>query len=177
MIGVLVSGEGTNLQALLDESLPVIAVASDRPEAPALGRARARGIPARAFAAGEREERDRAMADWLEGRGVDLVVLAGYMRLLSPALLDRFPGRVLNVHPSLLPAFPGLRAVDRALAAGVRETGATVHVVDEGVDTGPVLVQETVPVVPGDTPEILHRRIKRVEHRLLPHAVRGMLAA
>jgi phosphoribosylglycinamide formyltransferase-1 len=179
VIGVLASGTGTNLQALLDSGLPIAAVASDRRSAPALGRASAAGIATAVFEAGSegRAERDRAMARWLEGKGVELVVLAGYMQLLTPAFLARFPGRVVNVHPSLLPSFPGLKAVERALAAGVRETGATVHVVDEGIDTGPVLAQEAVRIAPGDTPESLHARIKAVEHRLLPSTVRGLLAA
>ncbi len=178
MIGVLASGEGTNLQALLDAELPVVAVASDRRGAAALERASARGVASSAFAADafpDRSERDGAMADWLQARGVQLVVLAGYMRLLTPNFLDRFAGRVVNVHPSLLPAFPGLHAVERALAAGVGVTGATVHLVDEGVDTGPILLQERVAVLPGDTPLRLHRRIKRIEHRLLPDAVRTLL--
>jgi phosphoribosylglycinamide formyltransferase-1 len=116
------------------------------------------------------------MAEWLEERGVELVVCAGYMQILRPGFLDRFPGRVVNVHPALLPAFPGLHAVEQALAAGVAETGATVHVVDEGVDTGPILRQEAVPIEPGDTPETLHERIREVEHRLLPEVVRELVA-
>jgi phosphoribosylglycinamide formyltransferase-1 len=123
----------------------------------------------------DRRARDAALAEWLARHGAELVVLAGWMELLTPAFLDRFPGRVVNVHPSLLPAFPGLRAVERALAAGARESGATVHLVDEGVDTGPVLAQQAVPVAPGDTPESLHQRIQAVEHRLLPLVVRGLL--
>ena len=117
------------------------------------------------------------MADWLEQHGVELVVLAGYMHLLTPGFLDRFPGRVLNVHPSLLPAFPGAHAVAEQLAAGVRESGCTVHLVDEGLDSGPILLQERVPVLDGDTEETLHERIKEVEHRLLPQAVEEMLCA
>ena len=177
MIGVLVSGEGTNLQALLDAGLPVVAVASNRHGAPALRRAAARGIPTCAFELGEhpdRAARDAAMADWLEAHGVRLVVLAGYLHLLTPGFLARFPRAVVNVHPSLLPAFPGLHAVEAQLAAGVAEAGATVHLVDEGVDSGPVLAQERVPVLAGDTPETLHRRIKAVEHRLLPAVVREL---
>jgi phosphoribosylglycinamide formyltransferase 1 len=161
VIGVLVSGEGTNLQALIDAGLPVVAVASSRPEARALERARAAGIPAGVFAD------EDGLADWLEERGVRVVVLAGYMRILSPAFLERFDP-VVNVHPSLLPAFPGLRAIEQALAAGVETTGVTVHLVDEGVDTGPVLRQEPVPVDPRDT---LVERIHAVEHRLLPEVV------
>ena len=177
MIGVLVSGSGTNLQALLDAALPVVAVASNRRDAPAL--VRAGGLPAAAFELGDypdRAARDAAMADWLEEQGVRLVVLAGYMHLLTPAFLDRFPGAVVNVHPSLLPAFPGAHAVEDQLTAGIVESGATVHLVDEGVDSGPVLAQERVPVLPGDTPETLHERIKAVEHRLLPEVVRELCA-
>jgi phosphoribosylglycinamide formyltransferase 1 len=173
MIGVLVSGEGTNLQALLDAGLPVAAVASNVPDVPALERARAVGVPTGVFPLadhGSREERDRSMAEWLEGHDVHLVVCAGYMQLLTPAFLERFPA--MNVHPSLLPAFPGLQAVEEALAAGVAETGATVHFLDEGIDTGPVIAQEAVRVLPGDTPETLHARIQEVEHRLLPEAAR-----
>jgi phosphoribosylglycinamide formyltransferase-1 len=170
VIGVLVSGEGTNLQALVDAGLPIAAVASNRRDAPALRRASNTSV----FELGDygsREARDTAMADWLQEQGVTLVVLAGYMHLLTPALLDRFPEAVVNVHPSLLPAFPGAHAVEEQLAAGVAESGATVHLVDEGVDSGPVLAQERVPVLPGDTPATLHERIKAVEHRLLPEVV------
>jgi phosphoribosylglycinamide formyltransferase-1 len=173
VIGVLASGNGTNLQALLDAGLPVVAVASNVPDAPALARARAAGVPTAAFPLAEhpsREARDRAMADWLAAREVRLVVCAGYMQLLTPAFLERFPA--MNVHPSLLPAFPGLCAVEQALAAGVAETGATVHFLDDGIDTGPVIAQERVRVLPGDTPETLHARIRAVEHRLLPRAAR-----
>ena len=141
MIGVLASGEGTNLQALIDAGLPIVAVASNKADARALDRARAAGIPAEVFPA------ELAMAAWLEERGVRVVVLAGYMRLLSPAFLDRFDP-IVNIHPSLLPSFPGLRAIEQALEAGVAETGVTVHLVDEGIDTGPVLRQEHVPVEP-----------------------------
>lgn len=170
MIGVLVSGEGTNLQALVDAGLPIAAVASNRRDAPALRRASNVAV-FELSEYGSREARDTAMADWLQEQGVTLVVLAGYMHLLTPAFLDRFPDAVVNVHPSLLPAFPGAHAVEEQLAAGVAESGATVHLVDEGVDSGPVLAQERVPVLPGDTPETLHDRIKAVEHRLLPEVV------
>jgi phosphoribosylglycinamide formyltransferase-1 len=179
MIGVLVSGEGTNLQALLDAGEPVVAVASNRAGARALDRARAAGVATAVFELDDyesREARDDAMAWWLGERGCEVVVLAGYMHLLTPAFLDLFPDRVINVHPSLLPAFPGLHAVEAALAAGVAETGATVHLVDEGVDSGRVLLQERVPVRPGDTPETLHARIKEVEHRLLPAGLRAYLS-
>jgi phosphoribosylglycinamide formyltransferase-1 len=176
VIGVLVSGEGTNLQALIDAGLPIRAVASNRKEARALERARAAGIPAATFLLdchATREERDLVMATWLEDHGVELVVLAGYMHLLTQPFLDRFPERIVNVHPSLLPAFPGMRAIDEALAAGVDTTGVTVHLVDEGVDGGPVLRQEPVPVEPRES---LVERIHAVEHRLLPEVVQELCA-
>jgi phosphoribosylglycinamide formyltransferase 1 len=177
VIGVLVSGEGTNLQALIDADLPIVAVASNRGDAPALRRVH--GVATATFELRDypsRFERDAAMADWLEAQGARLVVLAGYMHLLTPALLERFPGAVVNVHPSLLPSFPGLHAVEEQLAAGVTESGATVHLVDEGVDSGPVLAQERVPVLPEDTPRTLHERIQSVEHRLLPRVVADLCA-
>jgi phosphoribosylglycinamide formyltransferase-1 len=177
VIGVLVSGHGSNLQALLDEGLPVRAVASNRKDAYALARARAAGVPAATFGLdchADRRERDLVMATWLEEHGVELVVLAGYMHLLTKPFLDRFPGRVVNVHPSLLPDFPGAHAIEDALAAAVETTGVTVHLVDEGLDTGPILRQEAVPVEPRDT---LEERIHAVEHRLLPTVVREMIAA
>src|SRR3954464_1050653 len=151
MIGVLVSGNGSNLQALLDEGLPVFAVASNRKDAYALVRARAAGVATATFSLechADREERDLVMATWLEEQGVELVVLGGYMHLLTKPFLDRFPGRIVNVHPSLLPAFPGAHALEDALTAGVGATGVSVHLVDEGLDTGPVLAQEAVPVEP-----------------------------
>ncbi|TML43968.1 MAG: phosphoribosylglycinamide formyltransferase [Actinobacteria bacterium] len=178
VIGVLVSGEGTNLQALLKAGLPVAAVASNNTKARALDRAAKAGIEAAAFPAIEfdsREHRDEELADWLTERGVELVVLAGYMQLLTKPFLERFPGRILNVHPSLLPAFPGAHAVEDALAYGAKVTGATVHFVDEGIDTGPIVLQEAVEVLEDDTPETLHTRIQQVEHRLLPTAVRLFL--
>jgi phosphoribosylglycinamide formyltransferase-1 len=178
VIGVLVSGEGTNLQALLDAGLPVVAVASNNTKAPALDRAAKAGIEAGAFPIVEfdsRERRDEELAEWLAERGVELVVLAGFMQLLTVPFLERFPGRILNVHPSLLPAFPGAHAVEDALAHGVKVTGATVHFVDEGVDSGPIVLQEAVAVRDDDTAETLHGRIQEVEHRLLPNAVRLFL--
>jgi phosphoribosylglycinamide formyltransferase-1 len=178
VIGVLVSGSGTNLQALIDDGLPIAAVASNIPEVRALERADAAGIPGAAFELGlysSREERDLAMAGWLESLGVRLVVCAGYMHLLTPAFLARFPQRVINVHPSLLPAFPGTHAVADALAAGASHTGVTIHHVDGGVDTGPVIVQEPVRIEPDDTEESLLERIHEVEHRLLPRVVRTFL--
>ncbi|HEY2373414.1 MAG TPA: phosphoribosylglycinamide formyltransferase [Gaiellaceae bacterium] len=177
MIGVLVSGTGTNLQALLDAGLPVVAVASNKRSAPALGRAA--GIPTEAFELddyADRGERDSAMAAWLHGQGVRLVVLAGYMHLLTAPFLDRFPDAIVNVHPSLLPDFPGAHAVEEQLAAGVTESGATVHLVDLGLDSGPILAQERVPVHEDDTPETLHERIKHVERELLPRVI-GELCA
>jgi phosphoribosylglycinamide formyltransferase 1 len=176
VIGVLVSGEGTNLQALLDAGLPVVAVASNKRNAPALARASCASGAFELADYADRSARDGAMADWLAEEGVTLVVLAGYMHLLTRSFLDRFPDAVVNVHPSLLPAFPGAHAVEEQLAAGVAESGATVHFVDEGVDTGSVLAQERVPVLAGDTPDTLHQRIKSVEHRLLPEVVRELCA-
>jgi phosphoribosylglycinamide formyltransferase-1 len=179
VIGVLVSGEGTNLQALIDAGLPIVAVASNRAGAPALGRAEAAGIAAAAFELDdypEREARDAAMADWLIERGVDLVVCAGYMHLLRRCFLERFPGRVVNTHSAPLPDFPGPHPIHDVLAAGVPETAATVHYVDGGVDTGPVIAAERVPVLPDDDPESLKARVQAVEHRLLPQVVRGLIA-
>ena len=174
VIGVLVSGEGSNLQALLDAGLPVSAVASNRAGVRALERAEAAGVPAAAFELdgfADRAQRDVTMANWLQERGVRLVVCAGYMQLLTAAFLERFPERIVNVHPSLLPEFPGARPIDDALAAGVETTGVTVHLVDEGLDTGPVIRQEPVPVQPRET---LTARIHAVEHRLLPEVVREL---
>src|SRR3954451_16455221 len=176
MIGVLVSGNGTNLQALLDAALPVTAVASNRKDAYALIRSREAGIPTATFSLdchADREERDLVMATWLEEHGVELVVLAGYMHLLTPPFLDRFPNRIVNVHPSLLPAFPGAHAIDEALDAGASTTGVTVHYVDEGLDSGEVIVQEEVAVEPRET---LVERIHEVEHRLLTNAARELIA-
>ena len=176
-VGVLASGAGTNLQAILDrvhgrEGVEVVAVASDQPGAPALDRAARAGVPTGVFPVEEdRRARDAAIADFLERHGVELVVLAGYMALLDPAFLGRFPGRVINVHPALLPAFPGAHAVRDALAAGVPVTGATVHLVDAGVDTGPVLAQREVRVLPDDDEDRLHERIKTVERELLVETV------
>ena len=174
MIGVLVSGNGTNLQALIDAGLDVRAVASNRKDAYALVRARTAGIPTATFSLdchADRPERDLVMASWLEEHGVELVVLAGYMHLLTPPFLQRFPSRIVNVHPSLLPAFPGAHAIDDALAAGVEETGVTVHYVDEGLDTGAVIRQEAIAVTPRES---LEERIHAVEHRLLPEVVKHL---
>ena len=180
MIGVLVSGEGTNLQALLDAELPVVAVASNRAGAPALDRARRASLAAAAFPLEEhpdRATRDAAMAAWLEDRGASWIVCAGYMHLLTPAFLDRFPDRIVNTHSAPLPAFPGAHPIEDVLAAGVAETAATVHYVDEGVDTGAVIAAQPVPVLPGDTPETLRARVQAVEHTLLPRVVGELIAS
>jgi phosphoribosylglycinamide formyltransferase-1 len=174
VIGVLVSGNGSNLQALLDAGLPIGAVASNRKDAYALVRAREAGVPTATFSLdchADRAERDLVMGTWLEEHGVELVVLAGYMHLLTPPFLQRFPDRIVNVHPSLLPAFPGAHAIADALEAGVETTGVTIHYVDEGLDTGDVIRQEEVPLEPRDT---LAERIHAVEHRLLPEVVSGL---
>ena len=179
MIGVLVSGEGTNLQALLDAGLPVVAVASNTSGARALARAESAGVAARVFAVEDyedRDARDSAMADWLGERGVELVVSAGYMQLLRPSFLERFAGRVVNVHPAPLPAFPGAHPLEDLLAAGAPQAAATVHYVDDGVDTGAVIASELVPVLPGDTVETLRERVHAAEHRLLPEVVRTLCA-
>ena len=180
-IAVLVSGSGTNLQALLDHPVcgPRIAfVVSDRPEAGALARAEGRGVetvvlePSR-FA--DRAAFDRALADELRRRGVDVVVTAGYLRLLGPAVLAAYGGRTLNVHPSLLPAFPGTHAVADALAYRVKVTGVTVFVVDDGVDTGPIALQEAIEVLDDDDWGSLEARVHAVEHRLLPEATAALV--
>ena len=180
MIGVLVSGEGTNLQALIDAGLPIVAVASNNTKARALDRAARAGIEAAAFPAVEFESRgarDLAMAEFLGERGVFWVVCAGYMNLLTKPFLDRFPGRIVNTHSAPLPEFPGAHPIEDVLAAGVPETAATVHYVDEGVDTGPVIAVERVPVQPGDTVESLRARVQAVEHKLLPRVVAELVSA
>ena len=180
-VGVLASGRGSNLQAILDaasrEDFParVVVVASDRERAAALERATRAGVPAvflnpKDFA--DRAAYDLALERLLREHGVELVCLAGFMRILTPAFVRAFAGRVLNVHPSLLPAFPGLDAQRQALERGVRVAGATVHFVDEGVDTGPIVLQASVPVHPDDTEASLSARILVEEHRLYPEAVR-----
>lgn len=177
MIGVLVSGEGTNLQALLDDGLPVSAVASNVAGARALQRAETAHVPTGVFLLEDyedREARDLAMADWLEEHRVELVVCAGYMHLLTPAFLRRFPDRVVNIHPAPLPEFPGAHPLEDLLAAGATESAATVHYVDEGVDTGVVIATEPVPVLAGDTVETLRERVHEAEHRLLPRVVREL---
>ena len=179
-VGVLASGEGTNLQAILDrahgrDGVEVVAVASDKPDARALERARAAGVPHRAFPLADhpgRRERDLAIADWLARRGVELVVLAGYMQLLDPDFLARFPQRVINIHPALLPAFPGLGAVEQAVAHGVKVYGVTVHFVDEGVDTGPIIAQRARELPEATDPEEVRSALRPLEHELLPSVVR-----
>jgi phosphoribosylglycinamide formyltransferase 1 len=179
MIGVLVSGEGTNLQALIDAGLPIAAVASNKPGARALERAEAVGIATAVFDAGDyesREERDVALAEWLRSRGVELVVCAGYMHLFRKPFFDYYGGRIVNTHSAPLPEFPGAHPIEDVLAAGADETAATVHYVDEGVDTGAVIAAERVPVLPDDTAETLRRRVQAAEHRLLPEVVRELCA-
>ncbi|HEX4837291.1 MAG TPA: phosphoribosylglycinamide formyltransferase [Solirubrobacteraceae bacterium] len=178
-IAVLVSGAGTNLQALLDtvhgHEAQVVAVASGAPGALALERAASRGVPTTVFERADhagREARDLAMADWLEERGARLVVLAGYMELLSVAFLERFPRAVINVHPSLLPAFPGLHAIEQALAYGVKVFGVTVHFVDAGVDSGPVILQRSLELPGAREPDEVLHALRPLEHALLPEAVR-----
>jgi len=179
-IVVLASGNGSNLQAILDQlhgrdGLEVVGVGSDKPGARALERARRATVPTAVFPREEytdREARDLAMADWIEARGADLVALAGYMQILSPAFVDRFRGRVVNVHPALLPSFPGLDAIGQALAAGVEVTGVTVHFVDEGVDTGPPILQREVPVPPSRDRDELEAAVHEVEHQVYPQAIR-----
>ena len=179
-IVVLASGSGTNLQAILDTLhgqgvVEVVGVGSDKPGAGALERAAGAGIdtavfPADAYA--DRMGRDAAMGDWVESHRPGLVVLAGYMQLLSPAFVARFRNRIVNIHPALLPAFPGLDAIGQALEAGVQETGVTVHFVDEGVDTGPVILQRRVPVPVGRERGVLEAAVHNVEHELYPEAIR-----
>jgi len=178
-IAVLVSGTGTNLQALLDtvhgREAQVVAVASSVPDAPALARAREHEIPTAVFPRADypdRAARDEALADWLAERSPRLVVLAGYMELLGEPFLARFPGAVLNVHPSLLPAFPGLRAIEQALGYGVKVFGVTVHFVDSGVDSGPVILQRAVELPGARTPAEVLASLRPLEHTLLPEAVR-----
>jgi phosphoribosylglycinamide formyltransferase-1 len=182
-VGVLASGTGTNLQALLDQvhgaEARVVAVASDKVDAPALERARHAGVPGAVFVRGaypDRGARDAAIGDWLEAQGVDLVVLAGYMAILDEAFIGRFRDRIINVHPSLLPAFAGIAAVQQALDYGVKVFGVTVHFVDEGVDTGAIILQRAIEL-PGaaDAAEVLEA-LRPLEHTLLPEAVRLIAA-
>ena len=179
-LAVLASGTGTNLQAILDsvhgrEGIELVAVAGDDPDAPALERARDAGVDVGVFeeaAYADRRARDAAMAAWLAERDVGLVVLAGYMRLLSEAFLSRFPNRVINVHPALLPAFRGLDAIQQALDYGVKVFGVTVHFVDQGVDSGPVILQRAIELPDAAEAEAVHDVLRPVEHELLPEAIR-----
>ena len=182
-VGVLVSGRGSNLQALLDRlqggDCEVVAVGSNKAEAPALRRAREADVPVRVFPQADyvdRASHDLAMADWLQSKGAEIIVLAGYMALLDPVFIGRFPDRIVNVHPSLLPAFPGVRAIEQAIEAGARVAGVTVHLVDEGVDTGAIIAQRAIDVPQGISGEELHALLQPIEHELLPQAVR-LLAA
>ncbi len=183
-LAVLASGAGTNLQAILDrvhgrDGVEVVAVGSNKPEAMALQRAGRAGVQTRVFERAEhpdRAARDAAIAEWLERESVDLVVLAGYMELLSPGFVARFRGRIVNVHPALLPSFPGLDPIGRALEHGVAVTGVTVHFVDEGVDSGPIILQRAIEVPYTRDRSQLEQQIHRVEHELLPEAIR-MIAA
>lgn len=178
---MLASGSGTNLQALIDtpDIRPRIRlVVSDNPSAGALRRAADAGIETAVVRWGDFPDRDAfstAVADAVETRGAKGVVLAGFMRILSRSFIDRFPNRILNVHPSLLPSFPGAHAVEEALDHGVIITGVTVHFVDEKVDHGPIIAQRAVPVMPEDTAESLHGRIQEQEHDLYPAVVRAFL--
>lgn len=178
-VGVLVSGAGTNLQALLDkvhgeEGVEIAAVASSAPEAAALERAHAAGVDGAAFPLGEfpdRAARDTAIGEFLDGRGVRLVVLAGYMQLLTAAFLERYPEAIINVHPALLPAFPGVRAVEQAVEHGVKVFGVTVHFVDDGIDTGPIILQRALELGTQTDPELVRDALRPLEHELLPEAV------
>lgn len=182
-LGILGSGSGSNMQAILDGvadgSIPaeIALVMSENPQGYILERARKAGIPTalidcRGFKSKFPDEAQAETAAALKAAGVDLVCLAGFMRLVGTPLLEAFPSRILNIHPSILPAFPGLQAWRQALEAGVSETGCTVHYVDGGMDTGPVILQGKVPVLPGDTAESLHERILEEEHRIYPEAIR-----
>ena len=182
-VGVLISGRGTNLQALIDAAQAgtlggsIAVVVSNVDGAPGLERARRAGLPATVcdHRGRSREEHDAALVGLLQAHAVDVVCLAGYMRLLSPVFLRAFPDRILNVHPSLLPAFPGRDAQRQAWEHGVKVSGATVHLVDEGLDAGPIVAQEAVPVLEDDGPDQLTARILEAEHRIYPGAVRAFL--
>ena len=186
-VGVLISGEGTNLQALIDSlhadpqvEIEIVCVGSNKPDARGLERAADAGIDRGVFAAADyesREDRDRALGDWLDLHRVDLVVVAGFMELLGAELVRRFAGRIVNVHPSLLPAFPGVRAIEQALEYGVRVMGVTVHYIDEDVDSGPIILQEAFDPVPYSRDiAAVERRVHEIEHRLLPETVRLIAA-
>jgi len=180
-IGILISGRGSNMESIVlaaeERRIPAVVavVISNEPDAPGIARAQVRGVEAVVLdhrRAATREDQDRRIVGVLEERRVDLVCLAGYMKLLTPIFLNAYPGRILNVHPALLPAFPGLNVQRKALEHGVRFSGATVHFVDAGVDTGPIVLQAAVPVEQDDTPQTLSDRILKEEHRIYPEAVR-----
>jgi phosphoribosylglycinamide formyltransferase 1 len=179
-IAVLVSGSGTNLQAILDrvhdrDGITVVGVASSKPGVEALARAARAAVPAATFEAADypdRAARDQEMVEWLRERGAELVVLAGFMELLTPGFLAAFPNRVINVHPALLPAFPGAHPVEDQLAYGVKLGGVTVHFVDEGVDSGPIILQQALPISHLDRHDELLDRLHETEHELLPRAIR-----
>ena len=182
-IAVLISGEGSNLQALIDDlggsEVEIVGVASSRADARGLARAEAAGIDTAVFSLADepdRAKRDEALAGWLEERGVELVVLAGFMELLTPGFIRRFAGRIVNVHPALLPAFPGLGAIEQAIEHGVKIAGVTVHFVDEGVDSGPILLQEPFELPYHRDISAIRQHFHDVEHRLLPRAVRLIAA-
>jgi phosphoribosylglycinamide formyltransferase 1 len=183
-VAVLISGEGTNLQAILDsvhgrDGVDVVGVASSKAGARGLERAERAGVEHEAFEIAsyeDRPKRDAALGDWLEERGVALVVLAGFMEILGSDFIRRFEGRIVNVHPSLLPAFPGVQAIEKAIEHGVKVTGVTVHFVDEGVDSGPIVLQEALELpYPREIGQI-EELIQGIEHRLLPQAVRLIAA-
>jgi phosphoribosylglycinamide formyltransferase-1 len=186
-VAILLSGRGSNFEAIADAvesgAIPeaeIVAVISDVPGAAGIERARRRGLPARVVdrkGFGSRAEHEAEILRTLEEARPDLVCLAGYMRVLSPAFVAKYPGKILNIHPALLPKFRGLHAQRQALEAGERVSGCTVHLVDEGTDTGPILLQREVPVLPGDTEESLSDRILAEEHRLYPEAIRRILQA
>ncbi len=183
-VGVLASGAGSNLQALIEkvhgrDGLEIACVGSNKPEAPALARASNADIETGVFPAADypdREARDVALADWIDEHGVHLVVLAGFMEILSPGLIARFRGRIVNVHPSLLPAFPGLRSIEQALDYGAKVTGVTVHFVEEGVDSGPIIMQEAFELPYHRDIEAVETRVHEIEHELLPRVVRLIAA-
>jgi len=179
---VLASGSGTNFQALIDTSDPQVDISlliSDRPDAGALVKSKSAGIPSQVIRYGQFSDRDafsRSLVEAAEESGAEALVLAGFMRILAPVAIRRYRDRILNIHPSLLPAFPGAHAVAQALAYGVKVTGATVHFVDEEVDHGPIIAQRPVPVLPGDTEEELHERIQLEEHKIYPEVVSAFAA-
>ncbi|MGH2837942.1 MAG: phosphoribosylglycinamide formyltransferase [Thermoleophilaceae bacterium] len=183
-VAVLASGTGSNLQALIDkvhghDGVEIVGVVSNKPDAQALGRAREAGMETEVFSADDhpdRASRDDALANWLDEREVHLIVLAGFMEILSRAFIERFRHRIVNVHPSLLPAFPGVRSIEKALDYGVHVTGVTVHFVDEGVDSGPIIMQKAFELPYHRDVEGVEARIHEIEHELLPQVVRLIAA-